>query len=218
VPQDRGGRVTRGDYPPVPLLPEVPLLPDAPLPPEAPLLPDVPLLPLPDDPLFADELLPEPEPALPIELEALLPEEPALDRLLAFPADAVFMPEPERLDVAVEPDSYLDEMPSAAIVDESSWPVACRLLALWNLRSAVWVCGPITPSAEPALNPLSLSACCTDRTNEGSFVFAIPLDDPPIELMLDDPPIELMLDPELAERPPLELPDALEPVVFEPLP
>ena len=45
--------------------------------------------------------------------------------------------------------------------------------------------------------------------NDGSFVLAIPL---------DDPPIELMLDPELAERPPLELRDALEAVVLEPLP
>ena len=65
--------------------------------------------------------MPELEPApLPIELEVLLFDEPALDWLLEFPAEAVFMPEPERLDVAVEPDSYLDEMPSAAIVDESS--------------------------------------------------------------------------------------------------
>jgi hypothetical protein len=124
------------------------------------LLPERPLLPLPEDPLLADELLPEPERApLPIELEALFPDEPALDWLLEFPADAVFMPELERPDVAVEPESYLDEMPSAAIVDESSWPVACRLFALWNLRSAASVCGPITPSAEPALNPLSFSAC-----------------------------------------------------------
>lgn len=83
----------RGGYPP--LLP----LPDAPL--------------LPDEPPLADELLPEPD-AAPIELDGLLLDEPAVDRLLAVPADAVLVPEPERVVVA------LDEMPSAAIVDESS--------------------------------------------------------------------------------------------------
>jgi hypothetical protein len=79
------------------------------------------LLPLPeapplDDPLFADELLPDRAP-LPIEPPPLLRDELVLERL---PADAMFAP--ERLVDAepVEPDSYRDEMPSAAIVDESS--------------------------------------------------------------------------------------------------
>jgi hypothetical protein len=163
-------RVTSGRHPP--------LLP----------LPDAPLL---DDPPFADELLPDPDPApLPVELPPLLRDELALERL---PADAVFMP--ERLVAAepVVPDSYRDDMPSAATVDESSRPVACRLFALWNLRRAASVCGPITPSADPALNPLSLSACCTDRMNDRSFVFAITLDDPLIELMLEDGMLELEL-------------------------
>jgi len=100
------------DEPPLPL-PEAPLVP----------LPDDALLPLSDDPLLADELLPAPEPEpLPVELDALLPDEPADDPLPALPADAVFMPEAERFVVAAEPvvrDSYRDEMPRAAIVDES---------------------------------------------------------------------------------------------------
>jgi hypothetical protein len=50
--------------------------------------------------------------------------------------------------------------------------------------------------------------------NDGSFVFAIPLDDPLIELVLEDGMPEVELD----ERPPLELPVAFDAVVFEPLP
>jgi len=69
----------------------------------------------------------------------------------------------------------------------------------------------MTPSGDPALNPFWLSACCTDRMNDGSFVSAIALDEPPVELMLDDGMLEL----ELAELPP---PDEFDAVVLEPLP
>jgi hypothetical protein len=57
---------------------------------------------------------------VPIELDALLRDELALERLRALPADAVS--DLERLVVAepVVPDSYRDEISSAATVDESS--------------------------------------------------------------------------------------------------
>jgi len=84
-----------------------------------------------------------------------------LDRLPAVLLEPVFAAAVRSL-VALEPvvdDPAGCEMPSAAIVCESSCPVACSPFAFWNLRNAACVCGPILPSTAPASKPCELSAC-----------------------------------------------------------
>src|SRR5436190_16747735 len=70
-------------------------------------------------------------------------------------------------------DSDLCEIPNAATVAESAWPVACRPFASWNLRSAASVRGPTFPSTGPGLKPFRFRVCCIERTTDGSFMSAI---------------------------------------------